>query len=187
MVTKSGFDVAVPSFIALSFSLALSTLAMAQTEALKIFEERIAPVLQHPRCQNCHTFTEFPRQGNERRRHAQMVLRGKDNHGHEALPCKTCHQNENNADGFVPGSPDWHLAPLSMGWEGLTPGGVCRVMLDVRKNGGKSLQATVKHLTEDSLVQWAWKPGRRDHPPVPQSEFHEAVREWAALGAPCPL
>ena len=50
MVTKSGFDVAVPSFIALSFSLALSTLAMAQTEALKIFEERIAPVLQHPRC-----------------------------------------------------------------------------------------------------------------------------------------
>ncbi len=29
----------------------------------------VASVLRHPRCMNCHTFTEFPRQGDDRHRH----------------------------------------------------------------------------------------------------------------------
>ena len=34
-------------------------------------------VLTHPRCLNCHTKTDFPRQGDERRRHAQLVVAAK--------------------------------------------------------------------------------------------------------------
>jgi hypothetical protein len=35
----------------------------------------MAEVPRHPRCMNCHTVTEFPRQGNDRHRHQQMVAR----------------------------------------------------------------------------------------------------------------
>ena len=70
------------------------------------------PVLRHPRCMNCHTFTDFPRQGDDRHRHVQMVVRGPNNTGFPTLQCSACHQTTNVADGAVPGAPNWHLAPL---------------------------------------------------------------------------
>src|SRR5579871_6095 len=42
---------------------------------------QIATVLQHPRCMNCHTRSEFPRQWDDRHRHAMNVLRGPADHG----------------------------------------------------------------------------------------------------------
>src|SRR5687767_7211820 len=77
---------------------------------------QIATVLRHPRCMNCHTATDFPRQGNERRRHDMLVMRGPDDHGAPAMRCSSCHQNINQANG-VPGAPNWGLAPLTMAWE----------------------------------------------------------------------
>jgi hypothetical protein len=98
--------------------------ANAQTAApapARLFDP-IAAVLQHARCMNCHTITEFPRQRDAGIRHTPLVMRGADGHGSAALECTTCHQTSNSADGKVPGAPHWHLAPLSMGWEGLTKG-----------------------------------------------------------------
>ena len=146
----------------------------------------MASVLRHPRCMNCHTFTEFPRQGDDRHRHQQHVLRGPDNHGAPTLHCTACHQTVNMADGRVPGAPNWHLAPLSMGWEGLSDAQLCEVLKDRRKNGDRDLQALSDHMTGDALVQWAWSPGRRLPPSVSQADFHSAVRRWAASGGACP-
>src|ERR1700758_2969897 len=79
----------------------------------------IAGVLMSPRCLNCHQ-DQSPRQGAARAVHLPLVVRGKNDHGAPTLPCQTCHQTANAGGGFVPGAPDWRLAPLSMLWEGRT-------------------------------------------------------------------
>ncbi|MEO8566408.1 MAG: hypothetical protein ABI541_08505 [Betaproteobacteria bacterium] len=114
------------------------------------------------------------------------TARGPNNSGFPTLQCSACHQTTNVAGGAVPGAPNWHLAPLSMGWEGLSDGALCRVLKDTRKNGGKSIDALVHHMTDDALVQWAWSPGGRVPPPLAQAEFHRVVRRWAETGAACP-
>ncbi len=39
------------------------------------------PVLRHPRCMNCHSQGDFPRQGDDSHRHTMNVRRGPDGHG----------------------------------------------------------------------------------------------------------
>ena len=146
----------------------------------------IYQVLTHPRCMNCHTVTEFPRQGMERRRHDQLVIRGEDNHGAPTLQCSACHQDENVADGEVPGAPHWALAPLSMGWEGLSPVELCQALKDTNKNGNRSLSDLLHHMEEDALVLWGWTPGGdREPPPIPHPEFVDLLELWVNAGGPC--
>jgi hypothetical protein len=165
--------------------------AFAQTpearheESVQAFA-RIAEVLRHPRCLNCHPTGDFPRQTDERHRHRMLVMRGADSRGTPAMRCPTCHQTVNTADGRVPGAPNWHLAPRTMGWEGLTDGELCRALKDPKRNGNKTVPALVHHMTEDALVQWAWNPGDREAPTVSQHDFHEAVRRWVRTGSVCP-
>jgi hypothetical protein len=149
-------------------------------------------VLVHPRCQNCHTRTGWPRQGDDRHRHVVNVHRGPDGRGVAGMTCAACHGRANNEWSGVPGADeDWHLAPLSMGWEGLPAAEVCRNLLDPSRNGGRSGAEVVNHL-RTHLVQWAWEPGRtgrgadRSRPPVPYDEFVRAAEAWVAAGAPCP-
>jgi hypothetical protein len=163
----------------------------AQTDAAKREESerafaRIAEVLRHPRCMNCHPVGDSPRQTDNRHLHRMLVARGPDDGGTPAMRCATCHQTVNTADGRVPGAPRWHLAPRSMGWDGLSDGELCRALKDPKRNGGRSVPALVQHMTSDALVQWAWNPGPRTVPPLTQSDFHETVKRWAATGAPCP-
>lgn len=148
---------------------------------------QMAEVLRHPRCMNCHTVTQFPRQGDDRHRHQQLVMRGPNNHGATAMRCANCHQATNSVDGRVPGAPNWHLAPLSMGWEDLKGDQqLCHAIKDTRKNGGRDVHALVEHLTSDPLVQWAWTPGLRSPPPISQADFHVLARLWLGTGAACP-
>ena len=87
----------------------------------------------------------------------------------------------------VPGAPNWHLAPKSMAWQGLTDGQIGQALLDKSKNKGRDVAALVEHLTKDSLVQWAWNPGEgRALPPLNQIEFAKVVHEWADNGAVVP-
>ncbi|MBC7991662.1 MAG: hypothetical protein H7Z15_00275 [Rhizobacter sp.] len=101
--TLARLAIVVPVFI--------TTPSGAAEEAGASFE-RLAPVLTHPRCMNCHTVTSFPRQGDERVNHNQTVMRGSEGKGVPALKCSGCHQDSNQ--GRVPGARNWHLAPLSM-------------------------------------------------------------------------
>jgi hypothetical protein len=147
----------------------------------------IAAVLRHPRCLNCHTATNFPRQGDDRHPHANLVRRGPDDRGAPGLPCSTCHQAENNPASGVPGKPNWRLAPLSMAWEGLSDARLCRNVKDPRHNGGRDLQAIAEHLAHDPLVGHGWNPGAGRQPvPLPREELARLVATWARAGAPCP-
>ena len=146
----------------------------------------IYSVLTHPRCLNCHPKTDFPRQGDERRRHDQLVMRGPDDHGAPTLQCAACHQDRNVADDAVPGAPHWALAPLSMAWEDLDPVQLCGVLKDPGHNGGRDLDALFRHMAEDPLVLWGWTPGKgRTTPPLDHPAFVQALRTWIDAGAPC--
>ena len=135
---------------------------------------------------NCHTVTEFPRQTDNRIRHQQLVVRGPDNMGSAVMRCAACHQATNSSDGRIPGAPHWKVAPLSMGWEGLSDSQLCASLKDKSKNGGRDVAALVAHMTRDPLVLWAWEPGSRTKPPLDQASFQAALDRWASSGALCP-
>lgn len=147
----------------------------------------IAEVLNHPRCMNCHPRDDRPRQGNDRHLHLQNVVRGVDDMGFTNMRCNSCHREENNAQSGVPGAPTWHLAPLSMGWQGLNNAELCTVLKDEKRNGGKDVAALVEHMDKDKLVLWGWEPGgKRDPVSMPHDVFAKHLKAWAAAGAPCP-
>jgi hypothetical protein len=151
---------------------------------------QMAAVFRHPRCMNCHTRAEFPRQGDDRHRHAMNVMRGPADRGAPGLHCSTCHQPVNQEASGVPGAHDWHLAPLRMAWEDLSVGELCRALLDPSRGGMKPVQF-VPHF-QTGLVRWAWSPGAgprgesRAAPPVPYEQFLALTRDWIGRGAPCP-
>ena len=160
-------------------------------QSTEAFDKMMA-VLTHKRCVNCHPAGDRPHQGEDSHVHNFNVQRGPDNHGVGSLSCNTCHHEENNNYSGVPGAPEWSLAPREMAWEGLSRVEIARSMLDPKINGGRSLEETVKHLTEHELVLWAWEPGvdaegnPREKPPVGKEEYIAAVKEWAAGGAVIP-
>ena len=150
--------------------------------------KRIAQVLHSPRCMNCHTSTEFPRQGDDRRRHDQLVARGTDGQGTAPMLCISCHQDGNSPDGYAPGASDWHLAPRGMNWEQARGDrDLCEGLLDKKRNGNRLAKGLVIHMMNDPLVQWAWAPGRRrTPPPIGQDDFHALLQRWESTGAACP-
>jgi len=157
----------------------------------------IESVLTHPRCVNCHTVTNYPRQGDDRHIHQFRVVRGPDDRGVPGARCAACHQEDNQPSSGVPGAPNWRLAPVSMAFEH-APGvpmvgkALCERLLDKKRNGNLGLRGLELHLARESLVLWAWSPGTskdgspRLPPPVSQEELVAAFKAWAATGAPCP-
>lgn len=151
--------------------------------------ESIIPVLHHPRCMNCHSRGDFPRQGDDSHRHTMNVQRGLVGDGGIAVKCSSCHQDHNlEGPHMPPGAPGWHLPPpgMPMIWEGLTDRQLCELFKDLRQNGGRNVDQIVKHMSTP-LVLWGWNPGEGRTPvPMPQTEFLAKVKEWAAKGAACP-
>jgi hypothetical protein len=158
---------------------------------------QVESVLTHPRCLNCHTSTDYPRQGDDRHRHAFNVVRGTDGHGATAAQCSMCHHDINADAAGVPGAKGWHLAPPAMSWERspgvrMTSRELCQVLTDKRRNGQRSAEQLIEHHADDPLVGWAWAPGSRPDgtpratPPLSRADFVAATRAWAAAGTPCP-
>ncbi len=149
--------------------------------------ERIATVLQQPRCVNCH-HPNAPLVGDNSRAHLPRVVRGRDNQGAPGMRCGNCHgERSNNEASNVPGAADWKLPPRTMMWAAMPAGDMCRSIRNPARNGGRSLQGLLKHATEDSLIQWAWDPGgKRESVPMPQTVFNDFFEEWVRTGAHCP-
>lgn len=149
-------------------------------------------VLTHERCLNCHPNDNVPKQGDENHPHYFGMSGGEEDKGFAATKCATCHQEENNIYSGVPGAPHWALAPKSMAWEGRTAAEIAANMLDTSKNGNRSHEDLIHHLTEDELVLWAFNPGvdhegqPRTKPPVSEAEYKAAVKAWFANGAIIP-
>ncbi len=147
-------------------------------------------VLRHPRCMNCHSRGDFPRQGDDGHPHTMNVRRGAEGHGVTAEKCSTCHQDHNLVGAHTPpGAPSWALPPRTtpMIWQGLSDGQICRSIKDPKQNKNRNLDQLVEHLTEDKLVMWGWNPGEGRSPiPMSHEEFAAKVKQWRAAGAPCP-
>ena len=102
--------------LAAALALSLPQPSRSQTtraaESVAAFSD-FARVAMSPRCQNCHTLTNFPRQGDDGHRHLFHVTRGGADRGAAGFACATCHGRANNFASGVPGAEDdWRLAPL---------------------------------------------------------------------------
>lgn len=147
----------------------------------------LGKVLTNPRCTNCHPATDRPRQGDAARPHQPPVTRGADGMGLPAMRCSSCHRGANFEPAGVPGHPIWHLAPAEMAWEGKTVAEICVQISDPKRNGGRSVHDLIEHIGDDTLVGWAWNPGKGRTPaPGTQKEAKALVEAWVASGAACP-
>lgn len=165
---------------------AFASMGDERARSLALFQEA-SKVITHPRCMNCHPASDTPNQGDTMKPHRPPVARGLDGHGLVVMRCTTCHGQANYDPARVPGHPNWHLAPVSMAWEGLSVGQICRQLKDRDRNGGLDMAALLHHMAEDSLVGWAWSPGKGRTPaPGSQAEFGALVKAWADTGAHCP-
>jgi hypothetical protein len=151
-----------------------------------LFSE-ISRVLTHPRCVNCHTPDESPRQGDLHALHDPPVARGTADRGVPAMLCTGCHQDRNLPLARVPGAPGWQLAPTSMVWLDRSPHDICEQLLDRARNGGRTLEQVRDHVAHDRLVGWGWSPGA-DRTPAPgsQAELAALVDAWITTGTRCP-
>jgi hypothetical protein len=151
--------------------------------------EAIIPVLHHPRCMNCHSTGDYPRQGDDSHRHTMQVYRGSDGHGINPVKCSTCHQDHNLSGLHTPpGAADWGLPPARtpMIWEGLSDRQLCELLKDPKRNGKRSVGQILEHMNTP-LVLWGWKPGDGRTPiPMARDVFLTNVQEWISKGAACP-
>lgn len=183
----------VAAFIAgLTLSIAGGAAGWTQTRAASDAESvaawgKIAGVLQHPRCLNCHQL-DRPLQGDSRRVHIPAVVRGPDNFGTGTMRCYNCHNDTgNNEMAGVPGAPHWQLAPATMLWEGLSSAELCRMLKNPALSGRPTPDALVEHMDTEKLVLWGWQPGGRREPiPISHKEFVDLVKAWVAGGTACP-
>ncbi|MEH2613074.1 hypothetical protein [Bradyrhizobium sp. AZCC 1693] len=195
MIDRHGEAISI-SLLGAAGALALSLAAFSaygqqgsQAESIAAWNQ-IVTVLQHPRCLNCHQ-QNVPLQGDMRRIHIPLVVRGSDSHGVGAMRCGNCHNGSGNSEtSGTPGAGGaglWQLAPLSMLWEGLSSSDLCRMLKDKARNGARDGAALVHHMEHEPLVLWGWNPGG-DRAPVslPHDEFVKQMKLWVAGGMPCP-
>jgi hypothetical protein len=149
--------------------------------------DQIATVLQHPRCLNCHQLNS-PLQGDTRRDHIPRVVRGPDNQGVGAMRCGNCHNDMgNNPTSGTPGGLHWQLAPVSMLWQGLSSGDLCRAVKDPKHNGNRDGAALIKHMKDEPLALYGWDPGKGREPvPIPHEKVVQDMKIWVAGGMACP-
>jgi len=167
-------------------ALSFSNITNQRERSIALFNEA-TKVLQHPRCMNCHPTTERPTQTDLMRPHQPWVVRGTRGHGAVGLQCSTCHHQTNFDQAGIPGHPQWHLAPASLAWQGKTTRQICLQIKDRSRNGNRSLATLIHHMSEDTLVGWAWSPGPgRTAAPGSQMEFGKLMKAWAESGAHCP-
>jgi hypothetical protein len=75
-----------------------------------------------------------------------------------------------------------------MVFQGKTPAQLAMQLKDPKKNGGKSLQELIKHVSDDDLViNSGWNPGDgRTLPPLTHEQFAAKFTEWIEKGAAIP-
>jgi hypothetical protein len=158
---------------------------------------KMQSVLTHPRCLNCHTVSDYPRQGDDRRPHGLGVRRGPDGHG-VAPKCQACHREANQRASGIPGAKDWHMAPPALAWES-EPGkpasgaAICATLKPQDEEGYEpDYERLIEYAQLAPFVLWAWEPGKRlggeerTLPLLSHEAFVEAMKRWISAGAPCP-
>jgi alcohol dehydrogenase (cytochrome c) len=160
--------------------------------------QTIYSVMTSPRCINCHSAGDYPRQTDDHYPHIYHVMRGPGDKGTEILRCTACHGIRNDAATGIPGRIDWHEAPAGMSTES-SPGvpktgaQVCRDLKDKSKNGNRDFAQLLHFIHTDAFIPWAWDPGTRPNgkprttpPLVTHQQFVDVFKAWIDSGAPCP-
>jgi len=147
-------------------------------------------VLMSPRCMNCHPSGDIPLQGDDSHLHTQGVKRGLDGKGVYALKCANCHQPQNTPGlNMPPGNPKWHLPPanMKMVFQGKSPRELAAQLKDPNRNGNKTLDQLIDHVSNDQLVLGGWNPGDgRKLPPLSHADFAKNFKAWIDKGAYLP-
>jgi len=147
-------------------------------------------VLMSPRCMNCHPAGDIPLQGDDSHLHTQGVKRGLDGKGVYALKCANCHQPQNTPGlNMPPGNPKWHLPPanMKMVFQGKSPRELAAQLKDPNRNGNKTLDQLIDHVSNDQLVLGGWNPGDgRKLPPLSHADFAKNFKAWIDKGAYLP-
>jgi len=147
-------------------------------------------ILMSPRCMNCHPAGDIPLQGDDSHLHTQGVKRGVDGKGVYALKCANCHQPQNTSGlNMPPGNSKWHLPPanMKMVFQGKSPRELAAQLKDPKRNGNKTLDQLIDHVTNDQLVLGGWNPGEgRTLPPMSHSDFAKNFKAWIDKGAYLP-
>ncbi len=190
LINRFSVALLVVSALALSLLAADAQKPSAKSAASAAAFKQLAVVLRHPRCMNCHSKGDFPRQGDDGHPHTMDVRRGSSGLGVTAQKCGTCHQ-DHNLDGahLPPGAPGWRLPPTAMPmiWQGLTDGQICASLKNPAQNNHRNLQQIEEHLTQDKLVAWGWNPGDGRQPvPLGKEQFNSLVKQWVSGGGACP-
>lgn len=163
-------------------------LSSKQAYSKAVFVE-LGKVLQHPRCVNCHV-EDVLLQGADQKPHMPPVQRGAADVGVPGMMCSTCHSSDNvdvKGDWSMPGHTPWKAAPIDQKWLGKSLNEICEQLKDQNRNGGKTLEAVVKHIAEDGLVGWGFHPGKgREKAPGTQEEAGALAKAWVKSGAHCP-
>jgi hypothetical protein len=166
-----------------------STHSTEEARSIKAFEA-VATVLSCPRCANCHITGDSPLQGDDRHTHTMNVKRGPDGRGTPTMRCTNRHQDTSSSIAHAPpGAHDWRLPPpdQKMAWTGLGSGALARLVKDRSRNGNRSLEDLIEHVTNDHFIKGAWSPGPgRTLPPMSHEEFVQKFNEWVRYGAVCP-
>lgn len=187
VIEVSGILVLMSTFLLfLSYT---ETFAADDAGAIAAFNA-VADVFASQRCKNCHAAGDGPTQDEEGRPHDKNVVRGVTGRGSGGARCNNCHQLANGpGENDAPGAPNWHMPPSEtiMAFANKKPGEICRQIKDPAQNGKKTLEDLIKHVSTDSLIQWAWNPGGNRTPaPRTRQDFIDKMTEWANKGAACP-
>lgn len=183
--------VAIAGAIGIVSALALADAPAADTVAAgkRAFVD-VARVLQSPRCQNCHPAGNAPLQSDKGKPHAMNISRATIALG---VPCATCHQDRNSEAigiaGGPPGAPKWNLPPadVPMVFEGRSVTALCEQLKAPARNGKRTLEMLLEHVSHDPLVLWGWNPGgKRTRPPLAHDKFVAAFTAWVASDGACP-
>ena len=163
-----------------------------RSDGLAAFET-VAPVLQHPRCQNCHIPGDAPLQFDAGLAHAQNVLRGAGRQGRAGPPVRDVPRRREPAGELrrAHAARRAELAPAAAGAEDGLHRALERRALRAPQgpgsNGGKDLAALLEHVDRRQARALGLEPRRRPRAvPVPHAEFVAKFKEWMDAGAPCP-
>ena len=78
-----------------------------------------------------------------------------------------------------PGNLKWLLPPadMKMVFQGKSPKQLAAQLIDCTKNGNKSLEKLIEHVTHDDLVLASWRPAEGlNNPPVSHAEFAKILQ-----------
>jgi hypothetical protein len=166
-----------PSFYTAAYALDEKIASSGQhVEISQALFLKLATVLKHPRCSNCHVVGETFTTGDQQKPHKPAKVHGR---------CDKCHGYRNSPR--APGAVDWRAPPATMGWDRRSPAEICRNLKNPQTNGQRTPQELAYHVTSSPNVLWAWSPGEQlSVPPLSLDEFKTLFARWVETGAHCP-